>query len=209
MTHSDIEAIVLAAGLSSRFPNYNKMLLPLGEHTVLTTTLKAILRTDLTRIIVVTGYDNDRVQQAIPLDERITTVINEAYEKGMMSSIQTGIRALSPDAKGFMVCLGDMPLLSPHHYSTLIDLFLDKFSSDPKAIVKPFISNQPGQPTLFSRAYVDDFLQSDLKKGGQQLVQMHAHHLTTFITIDDSFLIDVDTPENYERVKDKFEKRFM
>src|SRR6516164_9618091 len=108
-----IASIVLAAGTSSRMESGNKMLLPLNNKTVLETTLDNILADGPGEVIVVLGKDADKIMTRIDrLPVRI--VYNPDYKKGLTTSIQKGVSVAT--AKGYMICLGDMVLITAPEY---------------------------------------------------------------------------------------------
>ena len=59
-----ITAILLAAGLSKRLGR-NKLLLPLGDETVIRKTAKAVLESAASEVILVTGHEEALVRQAV------------------------------------------------------------------------------------------------------------------------------------------------
>ena len=87
-------AVVLAAGLSERMGEENKLLLPLGNTTVLEQTLSRVLKSDIRELIVVLGHEATKVEQSAtaaigtktPPTMQIKTVFNEHYESGQGTS---------------------------------------------------------------------------------------------------------------------------
>ena len=57
-----ITAILLAAGLSKRLGR-NKLLLPLGDETVIRKTAKAVLAGAVSEVILVTGHEEAMMKQ--------------------------------------------------------------------------------------------------------------------------------------------------
>src|SRR5688572_13141658 len=102
-----IGAIVLAAGKSERMGR-PKALLPLRETTFLGNILSAIGGSSIARTIVVLGHHRQEIQAALTLPQ---AVFNPDYEHGMITSIQTGIRALPAGLAGVMLFLVDHPLV--------------------------------------------------------------------------------------------------
>ncbi len=57
-----VAAIVLAAGLSRRIGDRNKLLYKLGGIPLTTHEINALLDSTVTEIVMVTGYDEDRIR---------------------------------------------------------------------------------------------------------------------------------------------------
>ena len=60
-----LSAIVLAAGLSKRMGQQNKLLLSYKTKTIIETTLENILASGIKDIIVVTGHEHTQVEAAV------------------------------------------------------------------------------------------------------------------------------------------------
>jgi molybdenum cofactor cytidylyltransferase len=60
-----VSAIVLAAGLSKRMGNENKLLLPYNDKTIIETTLQHLLDAGMEEIIVITGHEAKLVSTTI------------------------------------------------------------------------------------------------------------------------------------------------
>ena len=94
-------AIVLAAGLSRRMGEVNKLLLPFGKKTILETTLDNILSSDIEVVLIVIGHEaqqvkkvlDDYLRRNIGLRRKFFIVENPDYENGITTSIQAGVKA--------------------------------------------------------------------------------------------------------------------
>jgi molybdenum cofactor cytidylyltransferase len=56
-----------------------------------------------------------------------------------------------------------------------------------------------GHPVLFDRALFDELLSTRLEEGARSLIRAHASEVAEVEVDDPGVLIDVDTPEEYER----------
>ena len=120
-----IDAIVLAAGLSTRAGERNKLLLPLAGKPLIAHAVEAALGSRACKVHVVTGYQSDELAAALN-DYTVNFVHNPNYAEGMSSSIKSGIRALPTDLDGVVLCLGDMPLVVSAH----LDLLIKNYATD-------------------------------------------------------------------------------
>jgi molybdenum cofactor cytidylyltransferase len=200
-SNENLNIILLAAGLSRRMGEANKMLLPCGGSTILETTLQNLLAADIGNITVVVGYEADRIKKILennplfafgrnPLD---SIVENKAYEKGMTSSIQTALSAL--DDKPFMVCLADMPTILPEEYRLIAHTFFEKLIASPHLILKPLFKNQMGNPTVFASVYRVEMLRLPFSESpNRAIIQKHKQHLQTLEMETPHILQDIDAP---------------
>src|SRR4051794_15668363 len=122
-----LSAIVLAAGLSQRMGNINKLLLKDKGKTIIETTLENILASQVSEIIVVTGYEAENVKKAVK-HLPVNIIYNENYAKGMTTSIHCGIERAKES--GYMICLGDMFTIAAEEYAFLKKIFEKNFSSN-------------------------------------------------------------------------------
>jgi molybdenum cofactor cytidylyltransferase len=196
-----ISAILLAAGTSKRMEQGNKMLLPLNDKTVLETTLDNILANGPGEVIVVLGKDADQVMAHID-HLPVKVVFNENYERGMTSSIQKGLSVAT--GKGYMICLGDMVLITAPEYLRIKDAFEEIIQSDPQAICIPVYDQQKGNPVIFSSYYKESILRHDRAEGCREIVQANVLHIHSVLMPTSHILADIDTPADYQRMVELF-----
>lgn len=189
--------IVLAAGTSSRMGSENKLLLdyrglPLIKHTV-----SAIIAAEPQELIVVTGFEEQLVTQALA-GLRMKTVYNPDFQKGMTSSIQAGVQQAS--GNGYMICLGDMYAISSDQYRSMMDFFQMQLQQDEQCICLPAYRETKGNPVIFSAAYRDEILRNTDPEGCKSIVQQNRSHVKHIEFTSDHILKDVDTPEEYRSI---------
>ena len=194
-----VSAIVLAAGLSSRMQGQQKLFLPYQEKTILEQVISELLVSKATEVIVVSSPLTHAKIKAMSLSG-ITLVSNPDHKLGMTTTIQKGVQAASSGINGHMVCLGDMPRITTAEYDQLISSFNVSYADDSKAIFLPFYQGQKGNPVIFSAAYREDILAHQDMEGCRGIVHSNLSHLTKVAMETDHVLVDVDTPEDYERL---------
>lgn len=106
---SDVTALVLAAGGSSRLGR-PKQLLPLGDATLLDATLSVVRRCGFGQVVVALGGAADEVAAAVDLTG-VDVVRNAGFAAGCSSSIVAALPAVGSPA-GFVLMLGDQPEVS-------------------------------------------------------------------------------------------------
>ncbi len=189
-----VAAIVLAAGLSSRMGQL-KVLLPWDNRPVINAIVDRLRGARLDDIVVVTGYQGDQVRAAIAR-EGIRHAHNPDYKEGdMLSSLQTGLRALGPEIAACLVVLGDQPQIE----TRVINEVLTAYAEGRGAIIAPSYSGQRGHPILIDRVFWPEIL--DLPRGGapRDVINAHKDAIGQVRVSSDSILRDIDTPDDYHR----------
>lgn len=188
-----VAAIVLAGGLSKRMGT-SKPLLPWGRGTVIERIIQTLLPFKLAEIIVVTGYKSAEVEKAVE-SYPVRTAFNPIYVKGeMLSSLQAGLNAASPNIGAALVVMGDQPQMSPR----VVHRVLRSGAYNIGAIVAPYYMDQRGHPLLIPQRFWSSIL--NLKKGAPRDV-INQHPITHVPIDNDSIIRDIDTPEQYAHEK--------
>ncbi len=193
-----ITAIVLAAGQSRRM-GQPKMLLPWGGTTVLGQVASTLAAAELGEIVVVTGGARQAVEAEIArLAAKLPVrgIHNPGYaQEGMISSIQCGLRAMTPGRRAALVALGDQPQTREGAVRRIVAAF----AKTGAALVVPSYRMQRGHPWLVSRALWPDLLALSPAQTGRDFLHAHTDQILYLPVEDDSILRDLDTPEDYER----------
>jgi len=191
--HEPIAGIILAAGESSRFGKPKQLLDWKGQPFVRAVTQTAI-RAGLSPVIVVTGSNVEQVEAAIS-DLPVTIVHNKNWRGGQSSSIKEGIKAItSSQAAGAIFLLSDQPQVN----TAIIHALLEKHAERLYPVVAPMILDRRGNPVLFDRVTFPDLMMIEGDTGGRAI--FHKHKVEYLPWHDDSLLLDVDTPEQYQRL---------
>lgn len=138
------ECIVLAGGKSTRMGT-NKLLLDYKGHPLIWYTIHSVFPF-VSRVIVVTGRYDKEIREALK-DEQVTIVTNINYERGMFSSVLTGVKETKED---FLVIPGDCPFISEETFKKILNGKGD--------IRYPRYQNQEGHPLYISKKYKDELL---------------------------------------------------
>jgi molybdenum cofactor cytidylyltransferase len=187
------KAILLAAGLSSRFGAANKLFAEVGGEVLIARVAKSLLASRANGLIVVTGRDHDLVSAALAKTDA-TICRNPRPEAGMASSIAVGVSALSADVGGALIVPGDMALLSP----ALIDRLFAAFEATGCCrIVYPATrTGEQRTPVLWPRTFFTSLRRLEGEKGGKALLHRHADLALAVTVADEQELADIDTRED-------------
>ena len=186
-----ISAIVLAAGKSERMGS-PKALLPISGRTFLENVLDAISRTSIEQTIVVVGHHQKEIEASLRLP---SVVFNPDYEKGMITSFQAGIRALSWDASGAFLFLVDHPLVEAATIEAMI------MNLAPNRIILPTFQGRRGHPVLFSADVLEEILALPSTEGANIVVRKDPGRVVEVPVNAPGILVDIDTPEQFEQLR--------
>ena len=169
-----------------------KALLPISGRTFLENILDAISRTSIEETIVVVGHHRKEIEAAVRLQ---SVVFNPDYEKGMVTSFQAGIRALSRGASGAFLFLVDHPLVEPATIEAMI------MNLAPNRIVLPTFHGRRGHPVLFSSEVLQEILALPSSEGANIVVRKDPDRIVEVPVNAPGILVDVDTPEQFEKLR--------
>lgn len=207
-------ALILAGGMSSRMGNgRNKLLLPLHNRPVLAHVLEAALGSRARPIVLVLGYQAERVQEHIGhclKTNEIQVVENREYAQGQSTSVQAGLRALlaRPEAQELdaaIFLLGDQPMVT----FAMIDELLALREQSGQRIVLPLYRGQRGNPVIFSLDFVPELLAVSGDEGGRGLLKKYPDEIATLEMGEEVSNFDVDTWEAYLEVQDAWQQRLL
>src|SRR5262245_28234058 len=187
-----VTAVVLAAGRSTRMGTH-KLLLPLGGEALVRRTVRQISCADFDDVLVIVGHEHDRVVASFQ-DLSVRHAINSQYETGMGSSFKVAVESM-PDSAAAMFALADQPLVAGGDYRRLLDAYRARAAG----IISVRYGEITAPPHLFDRRYFPELAR--LEHGARPVLQRHPDD-THILQFAPELLLDIDTPEDYERAKE-------
>jgi CTP:molybdopterin cytidylyltransferase MocA len=192
-----VAAVVLAAGASTRMGE-PKALLRVSDGRSYVEAIAATARAGgCDEIVVVLGPphgDTIRAQQASAQQSPAATIAwNPDPSRGMLSSVQAGIAALSAGVTAAMIWPVDIPFVAVATVRTLV--------MHSGTIVVPVHNSRGGHPLRLGRALLPEVMTLDPARGLKALLEAHAVEVTRLAVGDAAVLVDVDTPEDYARTR--------
>lgn len=184
-----VETVLLAAGRSSRMGGPNKLLALFGGKPLVRQTAERSAASRARRTIVVTGHQADRVRAALG-GLNVDLVENQAFAEGLASSLRVGVAAVSAEADGAMIVLGDMPGVRAVDLDRMIDAFV---VNGGRAIVRATFSGKRGNPVILPRALFPAVAELKGDTGARHLVEQEGLNVID-VEIGEGAFIDVDTP---------------
>src|SRR5688572_22984798 len=152
-------------------------------------------------LVVVTGRDHDALVKVLndnPRNWPPTIARNPDPSRGQLSSLWIGMDAVvRPGTDGILVTLVDVPMVAV----STVGRVVSAWQRSRAPIVRPAIGDRHGHPVIFARDVFDALRRAPIENGAKAVVRMHEHDLLDVPVEDEGCLLDVDTPDDYERLR--------
>ncbi len=150
-------------------------------------------------VIVVLGEDADSVGAALAgvIDERIELVGNRRFAEGMGTSLAQGVSACSWGTDAILIAHADSPFFRTEDVDRLIDAHLRG-----AVIAAPTNGGRRGHPVLMDGTFRDELEDLSGDAGARDILEREADRIVEIELDHEGFLVDIDTPDDYEAVKD-------
>ena len=189
-----LAAAILAAGESRRMGR-PKALVPFEGLTFVEHLLQATNHPRVGIVRVVLGANAESIQAELKLDQEIV-VVNQDWQQGQLSSIQSAIRSLPADqTAGLLLCPVDHPLIS----SQLVSRLIAEFDSDRKLIVVPTHQGRRGHPVIFHASLYAELLDASPNVGARQVVWAHPDAIAEIETDESGVILNLNDPETMRK----------
>lgn len=190
---AELDAVILASGLSRRMGE-NKLLLPLGDSSVMHIFLGNFPYEIFREVIVVVA--DERVA-AIGREFPVTLCRNTNPEQGKSHSIRLGLAA-SAATDGILFAVADQPFLQGSTIRKLVDVFC----KEKNRIVVPEVLGLLRNPVLFPACLRAELLGLHGDAGGRMVIKQHPELVRCVPFADEAQFVDIDTPDAYNEVID-------
>jgi molybdenum cofactor cytidylyltransferase len=193
---ANVEALVMAAGLSSRMGT-NKLLVKINGKTVIEQTAAVAMASSVSGVTMVVGKAVDDIKTALSAYP-VNFIDNPDYASGMSSSVKAGIRSVlnRKNVEAVLMMLGDMPLVS----TATLNQLITEFENSRNPIIAPRYQGRRGNPVLFSREVFSYMLTIEGDKGAREVLDSLKHQVK-FLDVDDpGIVIDLDTKEDLRSI---------
>ncbi|MDR3230903.1 MAG: NTP transferase domain-containing protein [Synergistaceae bacterium] len=207
-------AVLLAAGYASRFGRC-KAAATIEGLSILTRCVEAFRRGGVQDVVVVTGAWEDEVRSAAPRGS-CRFVRNPRFDSGMFSSVRAGLDAAGHGCDGVFIHPVDVPLILPSTVRKLTRAFTGEKAE--KWFV-PTLENahenmegrraegymtdghvMGGHPILIPRSWKKSIKNWTGEGGLRNFLALHEKERVRVPVFDEGVLLDVDTPEDLDRL---------
>jgi CTP:molybdopterin cytidylyltransferase MocA len=188
-----IAAVVLAAGGSTRMGEPKALLRRPDGRSYVAAIVDTAEAAGCGEVVVVVGPPHGDVIRAALLDiPHARLAVNPRPERGMLSSIQSGLGALTLGVEATLVWPVDIPFVGAATVRAI---------AGGRGLVIPTHDGRGGHPVRIPRASFAEVLALDPARGLKALMEAHAADVTRLPVADRAVLVDVDTPEDYARTR--------
>jgi molybdenum cofactor cytidylyltransferase len=188
-----VVGVLLAAGQGSRFGG-GKLLHPFGPAGEALSLVSWRHLCDAVPDTVVVIREDDHAVRSLFEASGARIALCEDAREGMGRSIACGVRA-TPDADGWIVALGDMPLLQPATVQSVLAR-LDAGAS----IVVPTCGGRRGHPVGFAGKHGPALQRLGGDEGARRILAEHRADVIEVAVEDVGIHADVDTREDAARL---------
>jgi molybdenum cofactor cytidylyltransferase len=190
-----VAAVVLAAGRSSRMAPRNKLLEFIEGKPLIAQTVSAALDSGAGLVIVVTGFEAERVEEALR-SLKVKVVHNADHAQGLSTSLRTGLGALPRNSDGALILLGDMPKIGSEDLDALLAAFKCR-----ETICVPVRDGRRGNPVLWGAHYFPEIMRLVGDKGAKPLMAKYPEHVIEVHIDSEGIFSDIDTPLDLVRLR--------
>ena len=179
----------------------NKLIKEIKGIPLINYSIKNILASSVDEIVVVTGYESEKVENIIGKHKKIKFVYNKDFKNGISSSIKKGLNTISNKAEAFFICLGDMPNVNQNIYNKLIK---SRFNYNKKLklehkkeIIIPTFDGKNGNPVLFSKFMKDKIMLIEGDSGAKKIIELNKNKVLNVSFDNEAVILDFDIQEHF------------
>lgn len=199
-----IFAMILAAGQSRRM-GQPKMFLRYGEGNILEAVLDGVMESSVDGLIVVANKEVEKFL-AGQLPEQCEVAVNGDPNSEMLASVQVGFRHLEKafepgDEDGVLILLGDQPEVSAGTITTVAEAY--RLPRNPPGILIATYRGRRGHPTVFSVGLLREAMAWNADRRLNELANLHPERVRQYPITSAPSPIDVNTPDDYERLTEE------
>lgn len=188
-----LAAVILSGGASRRMGS-PKALLPFQGRPFLEHLLDLTKHPKIGVRRVVLGAHAEPIAKAIHLNAD-EIVINEQWELGQLSSIQSALRSLPEGTEGMLLCPIDHPLIS----ATLVNGLIEQFYETRAPVVLPVFEGRRGHPVIFSATVYGELETAPAQFGARNVVWTHRREVSELVTDEEGCVLNLNDPGGFEK----------
>lgn len=187
--------VVLASGLSQRFGQSDKLLVPFRGQALAAASADLAIETRCSARICVLKPNCPELEK-IYSSRDIEPVINDRPEDGQGHSLSLGIKAIADrGCHSAYVVLADMPFVTTAH----LKLLHTEIGECDAAI--SFDGERRSPPALFRQTMFQRLIDQDGDSGARDVLRISDS--VKQVTMPPGILFDIDTPEDLKRLSDE------
>jgi molybdenum cofactor cytidylyltransferase len=189
--------VILAAGSSSRMGR-DKALLPWRDGTFLSAAIRALQ--PATELVIVVAGANAPVLEPVANAQAAFMVVNPDPQRGQFSSLQVGLQeVLNRGRDAAIVTLVDRPAAEIETVQQIKTAFLA--NEEQIWTVVPEYGGKHGHPIVIGREMIEAFLRAPAIGTARDVEHANQKHIRYLPVNDPLVVANVDTPEDFEKLR--------
>ena len=175
----------------------NKLLADVEGVPMIRRVTQAALASKVDEVIVVLGWEEEKLRSAIAgLECKI--VVNRNFEEGQSSSVRVGLSEVSASARAVLILPGDVAKIEAEQ----INMVIEKYNQSRFAIVIGAHKGLSGHPIILDRQLFPEIARINEKTFGLKAVVKNHQNLVCLVeTGSPNVLRDVDTAEDLKELQ--------
>jgi molybdenum cofactor cytidylyltransferase len=146
-----------------------------------------------TPVIVVLGHQSAQIRTGIERASEATFTVNPDPDRGMLSSLQCGLKVLPAETAAVMFTPVDHPNLQP----ATLEKLAAQFQVQRAPVIVPTHDGRHGHPVCIARALANELLALPPSAMASDVIHRYVGQ-TSYIEVNDpAVTTDVDDPEAY------------
>ena len=198
-------ALLPAAGQSARMGR-PKLSLPLGDRSILEQVIRSFRQGGVSEVVVVLGPATADLTALAQHAGAVVLCLPEATAE-MRVTVELGLKWLEkehgpkPDDP-WLLCPADHPVLEPSVINHMLEAWKQRGSSQ---ILVPVFNGQRGHPAAIAWSLRSGLQALPAGLGLNVFLRKHSDQAREMPVATDSILFDLDTPEDYVRLLQRWE----
>jgi molybdenum cofactor cytidylyltransferase len=184
-------AVLLAAGLSRRMGERNKLLIEIDGEPLVRRTAKAYLDAGVA-VHAVLGHEAEQVGAALG-DLPVAFISNPHYAEGQPTSIQAGIESLDSGYAAVIIALADQAALTADDIKDLVKAFV---ADGGRRILVPYHQGRRGNPVIFPVNLIEEMCTLGRNAVPRSFIDNNPDLVYRYEAANDHAVIDIDTPDD-------------
>ena len=185
-----IGMVLLAAGQSKRF-GQSKLETLLNGKPIIEYILSNIPVDTFDKVVIVAANKNIL---SIAQQYSINGIINDCPELGLARSVAMGTKEVK-DTDAYMYCVSDQPMLRKTTIENMVNAYKEN------TILALAHNGRRGNPVIFPNYLFDELVSLEIGQTGQKVINNHLDILEHYNTDDKTQLLDVDTGDNFDEIR--------
>ncbi len=186
-----IAAVILSGGASRRMGT-PKALLRFHNETFLDRLIR-LFSAAANPVIVVVGEHASVIRSGIERASQAVFAVNPDPERGMLSSLQIGLRAVPHHVSAAMF----MPVDHPHLEAATIQALLSRFEETGAPVTVPSYAGVHGHPVCITRTVIDQLLALSPNAMASDVIHRYISQTSYIEVADPAVVSDIDDPVAY------------